>query len=131
MKMAAAVWVLLTVSHGVVHQESGFHSQHICEEAASLAKYGRSAAEHKADEKANLRAHEERILHWYATHLAKPHEGNIMFRESISDGDCSYIEGGVYGAVEYNDPGCTRPNLHASDIPTKVDFAKCFLVKVQ
>lgn len=46
----AAVWVLITVTNGgAVHQETGFRTQAICEEAISLALYRKTLAEHEQD----------------------------------------------------------------------------------
>lgn len=47
----AALWVLITVTNaGVVHQEPGFTSKALCEDAISIARYGKTVAEHEKDE---------------------------------------------------------------------------------
>lgn len=52
MKTAAALWVLITVTNtGAVHQESGFHSRAVCEDAISIAKTGKTVAEEQEAER--------------------------------------------------------------------------------
>jgi len=66
---AATFWVLITVTTGgVIHQESGFTNEAICEDAVSIARYGQTVAEYK---EAQRRADEARKLRdekWRAAH---------------------------------------------------------------
>lgn len=69
----ATLWVLITVATGgAVHQVPGFHSQPICEDALSIAKYGMTVAEHEADERRREAALKKEVDAWRAEHPPRP-----------------------------------------------------------
>ena len=93
---AATIWTLITVTNaGNVHQESGFQSKALCEDAISIAKTGLTVSEvtdrdNRAKEEARRKREE-----WSATHPARQpisaKEKEDINSRRTSDGTCTPI----------------------------------------
>ena len=87
--IGASVWVLITVTNaGAIHQESGFRNQALCEDAISIAKYGKTVAEHTEDQREAAAAWKQRKDEWRVKHPPREPKTDAE-RELIKKGDCS------------------------------------------
>ena len=129
--VTSVLWVLITVTNnGTIHQESGFQNRALCEDAISIARYGKTVAEYKEDERMAREKRQKSDNEWRAAH--PPREPKTAIEKSEvkseklwagSDG-CGHTENGLI----YDDPPTCFSmgpswSPHAGD--NEIKYARC------